>query len=142
MNEQLIYGGSALLAAISFSVLCVFIVRTLTSARRTLELLRTAIGEANDKVESIRGKVEELTANANEISLNVKDKLHAADALFEAARDAGATIQETAHTAKEITGQLSRAVKEQTREKEDNWTKWVQAGIRLAGAVRSSIKSS
>jgi uncharacterized protein YoxC len=106
-----------------------------------LEVLQTTIGEAIDKVESIRGKVEELTTNVNEISLNVKDKLHAADALFEAARDAGATIQETAHTAKELTGQLSRAVKERAREKENNWTKWVQTGIRLEGVVRSSLKS-
>ncbi|WP_168735983.1 DUF948 domain-containing protein [Cohnella fermenti] len=142
MTGQVLLGGSALLAAVSFAVLCIFLIRTLSSARQTLDSLKTTIEGASDKVESIRGKVEELTTNVNEISVNVKEKLHAADSLFEAARDAGTTIQETAHTAKELTDRLTRVVQEQTKEKEHTWKEWLQIGLRVAGAVRSSVASA
>jgi Uncharacterized protein containing a divergent version of the methyl-accepting chemotaxis-like domain len=142
MTAQALYGASALIAAVSFAVLCVFLIRTLTSARQTLDSLKTTIEGASDTVESIRGKVEELTTNVNEISVNVKEKLHAADALFDAARDAGATIQETAHTAKELADRFTKAVKEQSREKENKWAEWIRIGVRLVTAARSHLKAS
>ncbi len=141
MDERAIYAASALVAALSFAALCVYLIRTLVSARQTMESLKTTVEEAGATVESLRGNVQELTSNVNEISINVKQKLHAADALFQAAKEAGATLQETTRAAKEVTGTLSKAVREQASKPDKPWVAWVTAGVKVATAIRQAVKA-
>ncbi|MBB6731980.1 DUF948 domain-containing protein [Cohnella zeiphila] len=140
MSAQTLLAASAALAAVSFAILCGFAVKTLLGAGRTMDSLRTTLEKTNGTVESIRDKTMELTDNVNELSLQVKDKLHATDTLFQAAREAGATIQETVHAAKEAADTLSNAVREEVQAPKKPWMAWIKIGLQVVSALRRSVR--
>jgi uncharacterized protein YoxC len=136
MGAQTVLAASAALAAVSFAILCFFAVRTLLGAARTMESLRTTLEKTSGTVESIREKTAELTDNVGELSIQVKEKLHATDTLFQAAREAGATIQETVHAAKVAAGTLTQAVREEAQSPRKPWLAWIKIGLQAAAALR------
>ncbi|MBB6672539.1 DUF948 domain-containing protein [Cohnella nanjingensis] len=149
MSNQELMAWSVVLIAISFAALCVYLIATLKAARQTLLSVQSTVKEAGDTVESMRGKVEELTENVKTISEDVKNKIRSTNEFFQAARNAGVTLKETTGAVREISGTLTRAVRdqvaaleEQDQSKEKPWVAWLKAGMKVVSAVRSARRSA
>ncbi|MCC3375777.1 DUF948 domain-containing protein [Cohnella sp. REN36] len=148
MSNQAIMAWSVVLIAVSFAALCVYLIVTLKAAREALLSVQNTVKEAGDTVESMRGKVEELTENVKTISEDVKNKIRSTNELFQAARNAGVTLKETTGAVREISGTLTRAVREQVAAleepdpaKEKPLVAWIKAGMKVAAAIRNARRS-
>ncbi|WP_080836793.1 DUF948 domain-containing protein [Cohnella massiliensis] len=146
MNTQIVYALSAALVALSFAALSLALIKTLLAARQTLDSAKTTLKQADETIEALQGKVERLAENANEISTDIRNKLHSADGLFRAARDAGAAVRETTDAARQIAASLSGAVRRQAAAIErrpdggERWMEWAQLGAKAAGTIKQAAE--
>ncbi len=94
-------------ATLAFVVLCIYVIRVLMTVRRSLSAIESAAGEAKETLSIARQGLVRISHAASEISADVQDKLHAADSLFEAVREAGSTIRTIASTVRAVTSNIS-----------------------------------
>lgn len=108
MDNRDMMTGCLIAATLAFVGLCLVGIRVLMAARRSLSAIESAAGEAKTALSLARQGMERISRAAGEISADVQDKLHSADSLFDAVRDAGLTIKTIAATVNALAGSFSR----------------------------------
>jgi|GEM_PF-2733242 len=108
MDNHDMMTGCIVAATLAFVVLCIYGIRALITVRRSLSTIESAVSEAKETLSVARQGLERTLRAADEISADVQDKLHAADSLFNAVRDAGSTIKTIAATVRAVGGSFSR----------------------------------
>ncbi|MGM0845023.1 MAG: DUF948 domain-containing protein [Bacillota bacterium] len=80
---------SAVIAAVAFTILVVYLILTLRKVMATLAETKKTLHDARTSVNSLTDEAEELIHTANQISDDVKGKMKAIDPLVESAQDVG-----------------------------------------------------
>ena len=89
MDYHAMMTGCIVAATLAFVALCLYGIRALMAARRSLAAIESAAGEARETLTAARQGLTRISRAAGEITADVQDKLQAADKLFESVRDAG-----------------------------------------------------
>ena len=166
MDSSQVIAWSAAVSAASFVVLCAFVIRALNKLGRSLQTAREAVHEMKATVEELQAEANRLATSVNEVAADVRDKLEAADPLFEAVRDVGEILSEATETAKIASTRWLRSVRrraaaadstgtrsategaarsanegeargaDQDQAHGADWLRWVAAGARIAYGLR------
>ncbi|MGD6818592.1 DUF948 domain-containing protein [Metabacillus sp. 84] len=96
---------SAAIAAAAFTILVLYLIRTLRKVMKTLAETEKTLSDARGAVNSLTGEAEGLIHSANQISDDLKGKMKAVDPLVESAHDVGEVIQNVTSSVKRATAQ-------------------------------------
>ncbi|RIW31369.1 DUF948 domain-containing protein [Bacillus salacetis] len=94
---------SAVIAAVAFSILVVYLILTLRKLMSALDETKETLHDARSAVNGITDEAEELIHSANQISADVKGKMKAVDPLIESAQDVGEMLHSVTSSVKRKT---------------------------------------
>ncbi|NLP50415.1 DUF948 domain-containing protein [Bacillus sp. RO1] len=100
---------SAVIAAVAFTVLVIYLVMTLRKVMTTLAETIQTLSDARTAVNGITEEAEDLIHRANQISDDVKGKMEAVEPLIESAHDVGDMIHNITSEVKRTAMQKSKA---------------------------------
>lgn len=142
MNHNDVIAWSVAVIAVSFVVLCFFLIRLLRTTQST-------IGEVKETVEGLQGEVKRLTETVADVTATVADvtedirgKLASTNPLFDAVRDVGVMLSDATGAAREASKGLTKALRKQAASLESGkevppaWLKWGAVGARIAIGLR------
>ena len=115
---------SALVAAVAFAVLVIFLVRTLRSANRTLEHTANTVANLEKQVNGITSETEQLLHKTNRLADDIQQKTEAVNTLFTSVKDLGQSVTQFNQSIR----QVSNTVSSQTVEQSENIAKAVNWG--------------
>ncbi|WP_335871130.1 DUF948 domain-containing protein [Bacillus sp. 2205SS5-2] len=99
---------SAAIAAGAFTILIIFLILTLRQVMTTLAETKKTLSDARTAVNGITDEAEGLIHTANQISVDVKEKMEAVDPLIESAHDVGDMIHNVTSSVKRTALQKSK----------------------------------
>ncbi|OIU69835.1 DUF948 domain-containing protein [Rossellomorea aquimaris] len=91
---------SAVIAAVAFTILVIYLIMTLRKVMTTLAETNKTLSDTRTAVNGITEEAEELIHTANQISDDVKGKMKAVDPLVESAHDVGEIIHNVTSSVK------------------------------------------
>ncbi|MFI8577823.1 DUF948 domain-containing protein [Rossellomorea aquimaris] len=98
---------SAVIAAVAFTILVIYLILTLRKVMTTLAETEKTLSDARTAVNGITEEAEDLIHTANQISDDVKGKMKAVDPLIESAHDIGDMIHDVTSSVKRTALQKS-----------------------------------
>ncbi|UXH43287.1 DUF948 domain-containing protein [Rossellomorea vietnamensis] len=98
---------SAVIAAVAFTILVVYLIMTLRKVMTTLAETEKTLSDTRNAVNGITGEAEELIHTANQISDDVKGKMKAVDPLIESVHDVGDMLHNVTSSVKRTALQKS-----------------------------------
>jgi|SRR5690625_4621351 len=104
---------SVALIAIAFTVLVIYLVITLKSAKVSIDQANDTLAEVRDKVDNIEVEAMNLLQNTNAITGDVKEKMHSLDTLFASIGQISESVHQVTASAKEVSSTVSRTVTSQ-----------------------------
>lgn len=93
---------SALIAAIAFAVLVIYLIRTLLTAQQSLERVSSTLAALEQTVNGINGDLQNVVKNANEVTANVQQQLNKMTPLINSIENAGEALEEVTSAAKQV----------------------------------------
>ncbi|WP_052504596.1 DUF948 domain-containing protein [Rossellomorea aquimaris] len=91
---------SAVIAAVAFTILVIYLIMTLRKVMATLTETEKTLSDARKAVNGVTEEAEELIHTANQISDDVKGKMKAVDPLLESVHDVGDMLQNVTSSVK------------------------------------------
>ncbi|WP_068608758.1 DUF948 domain-containing protein [Paenibacillus swuensis] len=92
---------SVTLIALAFTALVVYLILTLKKAMNVLDETNSALSDVRKAVNGITSESKQLIHTANEITIDVKDKIKAVDPLIETAHDVGEALHSVTNTVRQ-----------------------------------------
>ncbi|RKD68751.1 uncharacterized protein YoxC [Sinobaca qinghaiensis] len=105
---------SALIVAIAFAVLVIFIVQTLKAASSTMQNVAGTLDRVEKQVEGITTESEHLVQKSTLIVDDVQKKSQSLNGLFESLKDVGDSVQSINYTFKEMSDTVTTQSKHQS----------------------------
>ena len=121
--EVLLY-ISALVAAIAFAVLVIFLVRTLKSANRTLDHVANTMAGLEKQINGITKETEELLHRTNRLADDIQEKAESLNTVFSSVKDLGDSVGQVNQSIRHVSNTVSTQVVKQS----DQIAKAVQWG--------------
>ncbi|WP_332697590.1 DUF948 domain-containing protein [Halalkalibacter lacteus] len=121
--ESLLY-ISALVAAVAFAVLVIYLVRTLKSANRTLEHVANTMAGLEKQVNGITKETEELLHRTNRLADDIQEKSESLNTVFSSVKELGDSIGQVNKSLRHMSNTVSTQVVKQS----DQIAKAVQWG--------------
>ncbi|KPC99706.1 hypothetical protein LR69_02107 [Geobacillus sp. BCO2] len=90
--EWMLY-ASAVIAALAFLLLVIYIAKTLVVLQETLRRLTEAIGHTDEQVRALSGEIQQLLHTANSVVHDVQKKVDALTGVVEAVGETGDAIR-------------------------------------------------
>lgn len=115
---------SALIAAIAFAVLVIYLVRTLKSANRTLDHVANTMAGLEKQVNGITKETEELLHRTNRLADDIEEKTSALSGLFSSVKELGDSFGKVNQSIRHV----SDVVSTQTVQQSEQIAKAVQWG--------------
>ncbi|GAA0379905.1 DUF948 domain-containing protein [Bacillus horti] len=131
-------GISVAIIAIAFAALVIFLIKTLTSVRNTLDQVNQTMLEMKGQVDNLSTEATELIRSTNEITADIKNKTQKLDGIFHSIEDLGVASQQMTASIKQVSTTISSRVKQMTEvppqgktDKLSEMFKYVTAGVKL-----------
>lgn len=102
---------SALIAAIAFAVLVIYLIRTLLTAQQSLERVSSTLAALEQTVNGINGDLQDVVKHANEVTANVQQQLNKMTPLINSIENAGEALEEVTSAAKEVSVGIIKGVR-------------------------------
>lgn len=110
--ESLLY-ISALIAAIAFAVLVIYLVRTLKSANRTLEHVANTMAGLEKQINGITKETEELLHRTNRLADDIQGKTESLNTLFSSVKELGDSVGQVNQSIRHVSNTIqTQAVKQ------------------------------
>lgn len=94
---------SVAIVAIAFAVLVVFLVKTLLSAKDSLDNVSATLKDVQKTMEELTYEVKQTIRNVNDITGDVEHKLQQVDPVVESVKNLGVVLSEITETVKDLT---------------------------------------
>ncbi|GAA4868943.1 hypothetical protein GCM10023310_55800 [Paenibacillus vulneris] len=107
---------SVAVIAIAFVVLVVFLITTLRSVTSLLGQTNTTIRELQNEVKNMTQEASELLGHTNEVTMDILQKLHALEPVFDSVKLAGEAVEEVTSSVKQASAAAARTIKEKVTE--------------------------
>lgn len=107
----MLVGISALIAAIAFVVLVVFLIQTLQSAKLSLDRAAKTLEEVQHTVELLSGDLQAITKNANHVTSELSEQMKKIEPVVDSVQHAGEALNEITLAAKQISVGLVNGVR-------------------------------
>jgi len=91
--ENLLY-ISAIIAALAFLVLVIYVAAVLVAVRRTMNHVANTLGNLEQQMRGITAETEELLNRTNRLAEDITVKTAKLDGIFDGAKEIGATIKD------------------------------------------------
>ena len=136
---------SVALIAIAFTVLVIYVVITLRSAKASLDQANETLAEVRDKVDGIHLEATKLIKNTNAITEDVGEKVKSLDTLFASIGQISESVNQVTASAKDVSSAVSRTMVSRIEEtindpKTANMMKWATLAMQVWAKWRS-VKS-
>lgn len=122
---------AALIVAVAFAVLVIFLIQTLISARRTLENIADTLESFEKQMAGLTEETTALLEKTNELAEDIEEKAGRLNPLFEGIKGIGETLQRFNASMKNLTTNLSKGAKSQ-----ESAGKAIQWGTTIFDLVR------
>lgn len=93
---------SVALVAIAFAVLVFFLIRTLSSAKESLDNVSQTLKEVQKTIDELTYEVKTTVRHANDITADVQTQLHKVDPIMDSVKNLGEVMNELTLTAKQV----------------------------------------
>ncbi|MEK8130925.1 DUF948 domain-containing protein [Paenibacillus filicis] len=102
---------SVAVVAIAFAALVVYLIKTLRSVTDLLSQTNVTIREIQGQISGISVEATELLRHTNEVTLDVRNKLHSIDPVVDSVKNIGDAVQEVTDTVKEATAAVAGSIR-------------------------------
>ncbi|ASA24177.1 DUF948 domain-containing protein [Paenibacillus donghaensis] len=99
---DLIISLSVALVAVAFAVLVFFLIRTLKSAKESLDKVSQTLQEVQKTVDELTCEVKTTVRHANDITLDVQGKIQKIDPIMDSVKNLGDVMNELTLTVKQV----------------------------------------
>ncbi|WP_256761198.1 DUF948 domain-containing protein [Cohnella sp. WQ 127256] len=145
MENNDIMTWSVAIVAVSFVILCGFLISLLKTAQRSMVTAQSAMQEVKETVENLGDEVKKLAESVNEVADDISGKLQSTDPLFEAVQDVGILLSEVTGTARKVTQNFGHSMSQQATAAEENevtpaWLEWAVLGARVVRSIQKGWK--
>ncbi|MFC7320289.1 DUF948 domain-containing protein [Halobacillus campisalis] len=130
MDMVIILYVSALIAALAFGVLVIFLARTLVAVRRTMNNVADTLEGVEKQMEGITLETTALLNKTNKLAEDVSVKSQSLNPLVDGVKGIGETVQEFNHSIRSISKGLTRSAHNHT-DSAAQAMKWGQVAINL-----------
>ncbi|SDB81210.1 DUF948 domain-containing protein [Shouchella lonarensis] len=121
--EWILYGSTAVVA-LSFALLCIYLIQATRKATKTLEHTSATVEALKQQLEGVSSETEQLLKKTNVLADDVKRKSDAIHHLFESAQELGDAVK----TVNQSVRQASVTISEQTSKNAKTVSQAVQWG--------------
>ncbi len=129
--------------AIAFAALCLYAIKTLRSAKTSLDQVNQTVQKLQVEMDDMSKEIKQLIHNTNQVTVDVHQKMKAMDAFFSSAHDVGEAVQVVSSSVKQVSASLSRTfATNSSHAVESNATKvsdtmeWVSIGLKIWGKLQ------
>lgn len=145
MDSNDIIAWSVAVAALAFAFLCIYLIKTLREAQRSLASAKSAVDEVKQTIDGLQGEIKRLTHTVTDITADVRGKLQATNPLFDAVKDVGLMLRDVTGSARDASHSFASALRRQASaidsgETKLGWLKWAGLGMRIVNGIRSNWK--
>ncbi len=104
---------SALVAAVAFAVLVIYLVRTLKSANRTLDHLANTMAGLEKQINGITKETEELLHRTNRLADDIQGKTESLNTVFSSVKELGDSVGQVNQSIRHVSNTVStQAIKQ------------------------------
>lgn len=121
---------AALIAAVAFAVLVIFLARTLTAVRRTMNNVADTLEGVEKQMEGITLETTALLNKTNKLAEDVGEKSQKLNTLVDGVKGIGDTVQEFNHSIRSVSRGLTQSANTNT-DTATQAMKWGQVAINL-----------
>ncbi|WP_101844950.1 DUF948 domain-containing protein [Halobacillus sp. Marseille-P3879] len=121
---------SALIAAVAFGVLVIFLARTLTAVRRTMNNVADTLEGVEKQLEGMTLETTELLSKTNKLAEDVGDKSQKLNTLVDGVKGIGDSLLEFSQSIRSISRGLSHSAQDHN-DSAAQAMKWGQVAINL-----------
>lgn len=114
---------AALIAAVAFVVLVIYVVITLKATKETLANVSGTLKGLEKQMEGVTTETTQLLTKTNRLADDINQKSTKLDGLFESAKGIGTTINDFNQTLRQLSNMISRTSRED-QEKAAQAVKW------------------
>lgn len=133
------------LIAIAFAALVVYLIYTLSSARKSLDQVEATLRTVENQLNQLSEEAVPLIRNANrlldtanQVSADVQGKVHALDPLFDSTRQIGEAVRQVSTSVKQVSATVSQTLNrkvqpavQQQASTAEQVLKWANVGVEL-----------
>lgn len=130
MDWEILLYIAALIAAVSFAVLVVFLAMVLNQAKRTLSNVADTLDGFEEQMRGITSESAELLHKTNKLAEDVSDKTSRINPLVDGFKGIGESLIDFSDTLKSISHRLT-TVAEQNKEQTAQAMNWGSVGLEL-----------
>ncbi|WP_201317598.1 DUF948 domain-containing protein [Paenibacillus sp. EPM92] len=102
---------SVAVVAIAFAALVVFLIQTLRSVSDLLGQTNMVIREMQEQMNGISTEAVELLRHTNEVSVDVRNKLHSIDSVVDSVKNIGDAVQEVTSSVKQASTAVAGTIR-------------------------------
>lgn len=106
---------SAIIAALSFLLIAIFVILTLKSAKQTMTEVSETLKRVETKISGITEKTESLMTKTNEIAADAEKKLQSFDTLTKSAENLGHTADYINKSIRDVSNQVANPPEKYTK---------------------------
>lgn len=121
---------AALIFALAFAVLVVYLGKTLKAAQHTLESVANTLDGIEHQMQGITRETTDLLHKTNELAEDIKGKSAKLDVVFDGVKGIGETVQEFNESLRTLSAEITRTAKQED-DKVAQTVKWGAAIIDL-----------
>lgn len=107
LMDNMIITISVAVAAAAFVALVIFIIMTLRSVSELLVQTNTTIREIQGEIQGISNEAAELLRHTNEVTVDVRNKLHSIDPVVYSVKNIGDAVQEVTSSLKQVSATVA-----------------------------------
>lgn len=105
---------SALIVAVAFAVLVIYLVKTLKSANRTLDHLAETTAGIKSQINGITKETETLLQRTNELADDIQEKSQSLNSIFASAKELGDSVNQITHSIRHMSTTISNQANRQS----------------------------
>jgi uncharacterized protein YoxC len=102
---------SVAVIAIAFAALVVYLIQTLRSVTDLLSQTNVTIREIQGEISGLSLEATELLKHTNEVTIDVRNKLHSIDPVVDSVKNIGDAVQEVTDSVKEATAAVAGSIR-------------------------------
>ncbi len=121
---------SALIAAIAFAVLVVYLVQTLKALRTTLNHMASTVNSLEQQMTGIARETERLLNNTNKLTEDIQEKSYALNTIFDQVKEVGHSLGTLNETFRKISSQVASGT-ERHSDQVEKVVEWSSALMRI-----------
>lgn len=121
---------SALIAAVAFAVLVVYLVQTLKALRTTFENVASTVDSLQNQLTGVTKETERLLKNTNKLTEDLHDKSQALDSVFAQVKEVGHSLTHLNESLRNISNQVVSGT-ERYSEQVEKVVEWSSAIMKI-----------